>query len=95
MKRRKLSRRLRGALALAATLASAIFMGACGGGGAAVGEDCETPGSTEECTDGSICDSDSDLGTVCFTLCESDDDCASDETCKGTSGSLKGCHPEV
>jgi hypothetical protein len=85
------TRRRWGALALAAAL-GAMLTGACGGG-AAVGDDCETPGSVDECEDGAICDADSDLGTVCMTLCEKDEDCADGETCKGTSGSLKGCHP--
>jgi hypothetical protein len=86
------ARRRWGALALVAAIAG-FGMGACGGGGAAVGDDCETPGSTEECEDGAICDADSDLGTVCMTLCEKDEDCKDGETCNGTSGSLKGCHP--
>lgn len=61
--------------------------------GAAVGEACTTPGSTTECEADAVCDSDSKLGTVCLAQCDKDEDCASDEKCSGTTGSLKGCHP--
>lgn len=93
MNGRSFARRRFGALALVTTM-MAWGTAACGGGGAAVGEDCETPGSVDECEDGALCADDTDLGTVCMTICESDDDCAAGEQCKGTSGSLKACHPD-
>lgn len=61
-------------------------------GSASVGDPCTTPGSTEQCGDDAVCDSDSKLGTVCLQICESDDDCGTDESCSGLTGSLKACH---
>lgn len=81
--------------AMASGLAIVALAVACdGGSGAAVGDACATPGSTTECVDGAVCDSDSSLGTVCLDICDADEDCGSDEKCSGTTGSLKGCHPE-
>lgn len=83
-------------LAAAALLVSLALVPACdtASTGAAVGDPCATPGSTTECEADAVCDSDSKLGTVCLAQCEKDDDCASDEKCSGTTGSLKGCHPQ-
>jgi hypothetical protein len=77
----------------------AVFLGfatvACGDGGAAVGEACDTRGSTTECAEDAVCDQDKDGNVVCLALCETQDDCAADESCDGVSGgSLKACHPK-
>lgn len=86
---------LRRGLPAAALMVALALAPACdtGSTGAAVGEACVTPGSTAECEADAVCDADSKLGTVCLAQCEKDDDCASDEKCSGTTGSLKGCHP--
>ncbi|MFO0550967.1 MAG: hypothetical protein U0271_21430 [Polyangiaceae bacterium] len=81
---------------LSATVA--LFLGslfiACGGG-ADIGEACETRGSTDECTDNAVCDQNANGETVCLELCTSQDDCDTDESCDGVSGgSLKACHPK-
>ena len=86
---------LRGAAASLLAGALALVFTACDSGtGAGVGEACKTPGSTTECVADAVCDSDSKLGTVCLEQCDKDEDCASNEKCSGTTGSLKGCHPQ-
>lgn len=84
----------RGAMTVALLLTSAWTATACedGSSGAAVGEACVTPGSIDECETDAVCDDDSKRGTICLARCDRDEDCAADEQCTGTSGSLKGCH---
>lgn len=66
-----------------------------------VGGACNERGRQSECVDGAICTnlSGSDAEATgdtnrCLPLCESDDDCAADEGCRGISRtSLKSCQP--
>ncbi len=73
-------------------LALVLALAACNG--SSVGDACATPGSTDECGSDAVCDADTKLGTVCLELCKADSDCPSGDTCSGTTGSLKGCHPK-
>jgi hypothetical protein len=68
---------------------------ACGGSGA-IGEACDTPGATDdECEAGAICDETESGDVVCLAVCEEQEDCASDESCNGVTGSsTKACHPK-
>lgn len=67
------------------------FAVACGG--ADVGEECDTPGSTDECVDGAIC-TNSSAGNFCREICDTDADCPMGLGCNGISGtSIKSCQP--
>jgi hypothetical protein len=67
---------------------------ACGGE-AAIGEACDTSGSTEECEEGAVCDTVTDEDIVCLKQCLEQEDCTDDEECNGVSGTnLKACHPK-
>lgn len=77
----------------------ACFLGAVGlfacGGGAAIGEPCDTAGSADECEDGALCDTLSNGTTECLQTCVEKADCPEGYDCNGTSGSsIKTCHPD-
>jgi hypothetical protein len=60
-------------------------------GEAEIGEECDTSGSTDECTDGAVC-SDDPGGRRCRRVCKDDAECASSEECNGVSGTnIKSC----
>lgn len=56
---------------------------------------CTTPGSTDGCPGGSICDSVSGIGNTCVKTCKVTADCGrSDLGCNGVSSSnVKACKP--
>jgi hypothetical protein len=69
---------------------AALFIAACGGG-ADVGEECDTPGDADECVDGAIC-TNSNVGSTCLPICTDEAQCAANENCNGISGSnVKSC----
>lgn len=70
------------------------LLAACGGEGE-IGDDCETPGSRDECVDDAICTND-DVGRyVCRKWCNVQSDCPPDENCNGITGSSsKSCQPK-
>jgi hypothetical protein len=60
-------------------------------GEAEIGEECDTTGSTDECTDGAVCSEDTG-GRRCRRVCKDDAACASSEECNGVSGTnIKSC----
>lgn len=80
---------------LAAVLAvGMVGLLACGGG-ADVGEACDTPGNRDECVEDAVCDKLDDGDVQCLLLCVDKEDCPEDFDCNGVSGSsLKACHPK-
>ena len=74
-----------------AVLLGSLVLIACGK--AQIGEACGKSGSTDECVDGAICDTDQGR-ILCLKRCSSDTDCiTATEQCTGVSGSnLKACH---
>lgn len=79
---------LSGGLALA-------FVLAVGCGAAEIGEQCDTPNSTDECVDGAVCTNEADGINRCRKLCDSTADCPPATTCNGISGgSNKSCQPD-
>jgi hypothetical protein len=65
----------------------------CGGKGD-LGDECDTPGSTDECVNGAVCTNDLG-GRRCRRLCKDDTQCASFEACNGVSGTnIKSCQPK-
>lgn len=68
-------------------------MVACGGGDAALGEECGESGADGECAEGGICGkSDSHDALQCIKICTDQTDCAAGEECNGVDGSsIKGC----
>jgi len=78
---------------LALLLLTLASLTACGP--AELGEECESTGSTDECVDGAICDTEDDAA-VCLRLCEEDADCGSGYQCTGVSGdNRKACHEKT
>jgi hypothetical protein len=56
---------------------------------------CTTSGSTDECPDGSVCDTISGTTIACVKICKVAEDCRSDLDCNGVSGSnIKACKPK-
>lgn len=77
---------------LAATLC--VMAVACGGGDAALGEECGASGADGECAEGGVCgkNADGDDGLLCLKTCVEQEDCADGEECNGVEGSAtKGC----
>ncbi len=73
-------------------LSLALLLTGCGS--ADVGEECDTAGATDECVDGAICTN--DATNVCRLVCEVQDDCPTNYSCNGVSGSsIKSCQPDV
>ncbi len=57
---------------------------------------CTTSGSTDECPDGSVCDTVSGTAITCVKICKAAEDCRSDLDCNGVSGTnLKACKPKT
>ena len=78
--------------ALFALLALTAIIGC--DGKADLGEECNTPGSTDECVSGAVCTNDSG-GQRCRPVCSDDKQCASTEACNGVSGTkIKSCQPK-
>lgn len=57
---------------------------------------CTTPGSTDGCPEGSICDAITGTAMSCVKICkEGGGECRSDQSCNGTTGSsTKACKPK-
>lgn len=56
---------------------------------------CTTSGSTDECPDGSVCDTVEGTALTCVKVCSTADDCRADLDCNGVSGSnIKACKPK-
>lgn len=56
---------------------------------------CTSPGTTNECPDGSICDAIAGTAIACVKICKSSGDCRSDQDCNGITGSnVKACKPK-
>lgn len=73
----------------------ALSLAACGGAGE-VGEECGTPGRTDECVDGAICHdrNSGDAPGICRVRCSEDTDCPGGGSCEDVSeidGDVKGC----
>lgn len=81
------------------SLVCTAFMAALALGGCArseIGEECETSGATDECVDNAVCTNRNDGAPICRKICSSQDDCATNESCNGISGTnIKSCQPEV
>ena len=74
------------------TAASALLIVGCGH--ADVGEECDEPGSSDECVDGAICTNEGE-GAVCRMECTKQEDCPTGEACNGVSGTdTKSCQPD-
>jgi hypothetical protein len=76
---------------------AALLLGAVGCGANDVGDECETPGSTDECVDRDVCERSEDDAVVCLLRCVDQGDCGPDENCNGvTHGGeeIKACHPK-
>jgi hypothetical protein len=86
-----MSNRRAGAAAWTSVLV-AMWLGGCGGG-AALGEDCDAAGATDdECEEGGVCGDDGSGALVCLTMCVEHTDCASGQDCNGVEGTnIKGC----
>jgi hypothetical protein len=69
---------------------------AVGCGDRDIGDDCETPGSEDECVELGVCDRRDDGEVVCLLRCESQSDCEDDQSCNGVTGAsgIKACHPK-
>ena len=75
---------------LVPALLATSLISACGT--AALGESCSDIGETSGCDDGLICDVDGGE-KVCLTICTTDADCASTESCTAVTGvTTKACH---
>lgn len=69
----------------------ALFLSACGGQD--IGQECEGPGSEDDCASGAICTNESDVN-VCREICVVQEDCPAPLNCNGVSGtSTKSCQP--
>jgi hypothetical protein len=57
---------------------------------------CTTPGSTDECPEGSVCDAIIGTTISCVKICkEGGGECRSDQSCNGITGSdIKACKPK-
>ena len=67
-------------------LLAAVSLCSVACGSPAVGESCDTVGSTSACTDGAVCDSvSSGTGNVCYKICTVDSPCLATENCTGVS----------
>ena len=76
------------------TLIWAFAVAAIGCGGAEIGEPCDQTGSSDECVDGAICDTEGE-DQICLAVCKEDSECPTDRKCTGVSGSnVKACHPK-
>lgn len=70
-----------------------VALAACGG--ADIGEECDSSGSTDECVDGAVCTNEATQNT-CRKLCDTQDDCPDGTSCNGISnGNLKSCQPDA
>jgi len=66
---------------------------ACGGK-SDLGEECDTPGSTDDCVPGTVCTNDLG-GRRCRAICAEDSQCAPTDACNGVSGTnIKSCQPK-
>ena len=64
-------------------------------GKADVGEECDTPGSTDDCENGAVCTNDLG-GRRCRRVCNDDTQCTALEACNGVSGTnIKSCQPKT
>jgi hypothetical protein len=69
-------------------------LGAAACGGADIGEDCDDPGSTDECVDDAICTNE-DGRSTCRLRCDEQEDCPTKHKCSGVSSTdIKSCQPE-
>lgn len=56
---------------------------------------CTTSGSTSECPDEAVCDAIAGTAVTCVKICQTKEDCRSDQDCNGVSGSnIKACKPK-
>lgn len=56
---------------------------------------CTSPGTTNECPDGSVCDAIAGTAISCVKICKSSGDCRADQSCNGTTaGNIKACKPK-
>jgi hypothetical protein len=67
-----------------------VWIAACGGA-SGLHESCTKEGQTGECVSGDVCAKQTNGAIECLKICTQQSDCASDEACNGTSGSLKAC----
>ena len=87
MRRNAMSRRFCTLLGLLGALACS--------GEAAIGEECDTAGSTDECVNGAVCTNDLG-GRRCRLVCNDDAQCAASEACNGVSSTnIKSCQPKT
>ena len=64
-------------------------------GGADIGEECDTAGSTDECIAMAVCTNEEADINRCREICDSDADCPAAHTCNGVSStSTKSCQPD-
>jgi len=75
----------------------AVTIGCGGGDGGSSGGSsggCSTPGSTSQCSTGTICTNISGDGNQCRQLCTSQADCPANQNCNGIANTtLKSCQP--
>lgn len=78
------------------TIIVAAVLAIAGCGGAEIGEECDTSGSSDECVDGAICTNEEGDTNRCRRICDTDEDCREGEGCNGISGSsTKRCQPDT
>jgi len=78
----------------ALAFAGLSFAVACGGG-AAIGESCDTEGNVDECESGAVCAKNVSDVLQCLKQCQTQADCAAEEDCNGITGSnIKACRPK-
>ena len=71
-----------------------LLSAACGGG-ADIGQECDTAGSTDQCVGGAICTNEEADINRCREICDDDLDCPAMHSCNGVSGSsTKSCQPD-
>lgn len=78
------------------TAVAIVALGVCslGCGESDVGEECDEPGSTQECVADAVCTNEEAGGARCRLICTTQDDCPDGFNCNGVSeGSLKSCQP--
>jgi hypothetical protein len=71
-----------------------ITLGACGGGGAAIGAACTTENAVDECESGALCAKTASAVLQCQEICAAQADCPSTHNCNGTTGPQKVCQPK-
>lgn len=74
-------------------LSTCLFVLCVGCGRSGIGESCTNEGKIEECIDNAVCARDKAANKVCLKVCTDQNQCSSNETCNGGTGTIKACRP--